>query len=131
MRIVEAVQDRYDGYKRNPFEHNESGVHYARALSSWSVLLALSGVQYDGVREEFVLAPKINPSAVRSFWSSNTAWGEFSINPLETEIKVLHGTLSLKKISVQRPGSSQYKVWEYKKGKTVSEGEVLRLSFKE
>jgi uncharacterized protein (DUF608 family) len=30
LEIVKAVQDRYNGIKRNPFEHNESGVHYAR-----------------------------------------------------------------------------------------------------
>jgi non-lysosomal glucosylceramidase len=131
LRIVEAVQERHDGHKRNPFEHNESGVHYARALSSWSVLLALSGTEYDGVNKEFRIAPKTDASEFRSFWSANTAWGEIIINEKEAKINVVHGDLSIQKLTIQLPGSSDPKTWDYKKGRIIPEGEMLVLSFDE
>src|SRR5262249_39997847 len=47
LEIVKAVRDRYDGAKRNPWDEVECGHHYARAMASWSLLLALSGFEYD------------------------------------------------------------------------------------
>lgn len=130
LRIVEAVQSRHDGHKRNPFEHNESGVHYARALASWSVLLALSGAEYDGVNKELRVAPKTGSPEFRSFWSANTAWGEITLNEKAAKIDVVHGDLFIRKLSLQPPGGS-LKTWNFKEGKTIFEGEVLILSFDE
>jgi len=42
LAVVRGVRDRYDGRRRNPWNEVECGSHYARALASWSVLLALS-----------------------------------------------------------------------------------------
>ena len=131
LRVVEAVQDRYNGSKRNPFEHNESGVHYARAMASWSVLLALSGIDFDGVKKELSFSPKLSTSDFRSFWSTNSAWGEIVINKNEAKIEVIHGTLSLNKLSIQGQDENSTKTWTYKKGKVVPEGEKLVLSFKD
>lgn len=131
LRVVEAIQDRYDGNKRNPFEHNESGVHYARALASWSVLLALAGTEYDGTKQELTFAPKMPATSFSSFWSTNSAWGEITINEKEAKIQVAHGNLNVQKLNIQKPGSSSLKSWNYKKGKTVPEGKFLVLSFDE
>ena len=54
--IVKGARDRYDGIPRPPIQRNpwneiECGGHYARAMSSWSLLLALSGWEYDGPRQ--------------------------------------------------------------------------------
>jgi len=129
LRVVEAVQDRYKGSKRNPFEHNESGVHYARALSSWSVLLALSGIEFDGLTKELAFSPKINASGFRSFWSTNSAWGEIIINQNEARLEVMHGILSLQKLTIRGMDAASSKTRIYKNGKTVREGEVLVLAF--
>jgi hypothetical protein len=129
LEIVKAVQDRYNGIKRNPFEHNESGVHYARALSAWSLLPALSGFEYNGVKKELLFAPKINPSGFRSFWSTGSAWGEIVINEKEVKIEVIHGNLSLHKLSVQNQKNLLMKKWDFKKEKTVLEGDALILPF--
>ena len=67
IEIAEAVQDRYDGFKRNPFEHDESGVHYARAMSSWAVMLALSGFDYDGVERSISFAPRVNKENFKTY----------------------------------------------------------------
>ncbi len=45
-QIVEAARQRHDGIRRNPWNEPECGHHYARALASWSSVLALSGFEY-------------------------------------------------------------------------------------
>jgi len=95
IEIVEAVQDRHDGYKRNPFMHNESGVHYARAMASWSVLLALSGFEYDGNLKRMAFAPKHSQEDFSTFWSSGIAWGTFTIKNDVAALNVIYGELQL------------------------------------
>ena len=129
LEIVKAIQDRHNGLKRNPFEHNESGVHYARALASWSLLPALSGSEYDGINKEFSFIPRINQSVFRSFWSTNSAWGNIVINEKGVKIEVVHGTLSLRKLSIQNPSDNTMKIWKFKGEKNISEGQTFDLSF--
>lgn len=131
LEIVKAVQDRHNGHNRNPFEHNESGVHYARALSSWALLLALSGVEYDGVKKELAFAPKISQSDFRSFWSTNSAWGEIIISQNEIRLEVVHGNISLNKLSIQNPNDFSVKVWDFEIEKMIPEGQTLVFSFDE
>jgi len=131
LNVVAAVQDRYNGSKRNPFEHNESGVHYARGLASWSVLLALSGIEYDGVTRELAFSPRINASGFRSFWSTDSAWGEVIIHEDEARLEVIHGTLTLQKLTIRGADNASSRSRVYEKGKTIREGEVLVLGFEE
>ena len=49
LQSIQAIRDRYDGKKRNPFNEVECGSHYARAMASWGAVLALTGFQYSGV----------------------------------------------------------------------------------
>ena len=44
LTIVEAVRSRYEGHVRNPFNEYECGSYYARALASYALLQALTGV---------------------------------------------------------------------------------------
>ena len=53
LAIVQGARDRYDGIPRppigrNPWNEIECGGHYARAMSSWSLLSGASGYEYDG-----------------------------------------------------------------------------------
>lgn len=54
-KIVAAVRSRYNGTLRNPFNEYECGHFYARALSSWALLQAVSGVRYDAVDRALVV----------------------------------------------------------------------------
>ena len=80
VEIVRNTRLRYDGEKRNPWDEAECGHHYARAMSSWSLILALSGFRYDGARAALIAAPPMFDSAFQSFWSTGTGWGTFSIH---------------------------------------------------
>ena len=127
LEIVKAVQDRYDGMKRNPFEHIESGVHYSRALAAWSVLLALSGFDYDGSERIMTFAPKINGDSFRSFWSTGTAWGNVIINDSEAIVEVLYGTLKAEKIMIRQTQSGRLTSREFEKGNTIHQGGLIKL----
>ena len=75
LQVTRAVRDRHDGLKRNPWADHESGVHYARAMSSWAVLLALSGFEYDGIEHQMGFTPRVQPDDFRTFWSCGSGWG--------------------------------------------------------
>lgn len=57
LAIVHAARARHDGIRRNPWNEFECGDHYARAMSSWSLLLALSGQRYDGRSRTLTVRP--------------------------------------------------------------------------
>ena len=40
VKVVKAIRDRHDGYRRNPFNEPECGHNYARSMASWNCLLA-------------------------------------------------------------------------------------------
>ncbi len=105
LEIVAAIQDRHDGFKRNPFEHDESGVHYARAMASWSLLPALSGIAWDGVEQALAFAPRLEgeDGTFRTFWSTGTAWGSYTLGPDEAILEVAEGRLSLRSFRPGRP----------------------------
>ena len=85
LEIVAAVRDRHDGVRRNPWNEVECGHHYARSMSSWSVLLALSGFQCDVagglIQFEPVLAASSEPGRFRTFWSCGRGWGIYEQQP--------------------------------------------------
>jgi hypothetical protein len=45
---IPPVRRRCDGERRNPWDEDECGQHYARAMAPWSGIIALSGFRYDG-----------------------------------------------------------------------------------
>ncbi|HVU10146.1 MAG TPA: GH116 family glycosyl hydrolase, partial [Phototrophicaceae bacterium] len=82
LRIVAAVRDRHDGRSRSPWNEVECGHHYARSMSSWTVLLALSGQQSDLGHDTLTFNPVIDassdPNRFQCFWSNGKAWGKFT-----------------------------------------------------
>lgn len=108
LSIVKAIRDRHDGQKRNPWNEEESGNHYARAMSSWAVLTALSGYTYSAPEKRIGFDPKINKKDFRCFWSLGSGWGEYSqvYSPdkkLEVALSVAHGWIELIKFTFRLP----------------------------
>ena len=104
-RIVQAVRARHDGVRRNPWNEFECGSYYARAMASYSVLLALSGFTYDGAAKMIGFAPR-QKGAFSTFWSAQQAWGAYRRKGGRSELDVLYGTMSLKELAVGAKGKA-------------------------
>jgi uncharacterized protein (DUF608 family) len=102
LTVVKALRERYSGRNRNPWDELECGHHYARAMASWAVLLALSGYQYDGVSNFIAFSPKINKDNFSTFWSSGSGWGRFEVGDDKITLKVEYGTLKLSKLGISK-----------------------------
>ncbi|HJC57934.1 MAG TPA: hypothetical protein H9700_11345 [Candidatus Eisenbergiella intestinipullorum] len=110
LSIVCVIRERYDGYRRNPWNEIECGSNYARSMASYSLLPVLSGFSWDGVRKGMGFDPmepeneKVSENAAggkkefRSFWSFQRAWGRVRVTEEETEITVLYGELALREL---------------------------------
>ncbi|QGQ94880.1 hypothetical protein EHS13_08315 [Paenibacillus psychroresistens] len=100
LRMVKAVRDRHDGFRRNPWNEVECGHHYARSLASWGVLIALSGFSFDMVQKRLKFEPVLNSDNFSCFWSAGSSWGIYrqSMNAAngmyEPKVEVLGGSLS-------------------------------------
>jgi uncharacterized protein (DUF608 family) len=97
VEAVRNVRARYDGERRNPWNEPECGHHYARAMSSWSTLLAASGFRYHGGEQS--VAIRAAPG-FRCFWSTATAWGTFRVTAGGAILRVDHGTLAVRSATV-------------------------------
>jgi len=108
VECVENIRARYDGEKRNPWDEPECGHHYARAMSSWSTIVALSGFLYDGPAAAVVALPRIPREDFQCFWSTGTGWGKFSLRRQSGStlfaMKVLMGTLACRSCEIVATG---------------------------
>lgn len=107
LTIVKALRERFDGLRRNPWDEPECGHHYARAMSSWALILALSGYQYDGRKLLISFSPKLSMSRFRSFFSTATGWGIFNqdIGRDSYKARILnsYGSIKIKQIKLDIP----------------------------
>lgn len=93
VSIVNAIRDRYDGKKRNPWAEIECGASYSRAMASYSFLLIYSGFKYDMTKNMLGFIPK---KRGKYFWSIDGAWGTVELKENEIRFHVLYGELELK-----------------------------------
>jgi uncharacterized protein (DUF608 family) len=77
LAICRAIHDRYQPSLFNPYNEIECGDHYARAMASWSVLLALAGYKYHGPHGRLGFAPRISPENFKSAFTAAEGWGTF------------------------------------------------------
>lgn len=94
LDIVRTVRERYDGKARNPFNEYECGGWYARALSSYSLLQALTGLRYDAVDHILYIDSKIGDS-FKTFLSTNTGFGTVEVQQGKPIINVVYGSLDI------------------------------------
>jgi uncharacterized protein (DUF608 family) len=107
LAIVKGVRDRYDGFRRNPWNEIECGNHYARAMASWSLVLALSGCRYSAPERRLRFAPLVNKSRFRCFYSTGSSWGVFSRTAGNAGVEVLYGRLELAELVVPAVGGAR------------------------
>jgi non-lysosomal glucosylceramidase len=104
LAIIKGVRDRYDGVPRDPMPRNpwneiECGGHYARAMSSWSLLLAISGFEYNGIDGALRFTPRHTPDNFKSFFTGPEGWGNVkqtrTARTQKNEIKVVDGQFTV------------------------------------
>ena len=114
-QIVGIARARYNGRPRkglnsgggvcgmgNPFQELECGKFYARAMSSWSLLIACQGQILHGPAGLLGFSPRWRPEDHRSFFTVPEGWGLFCqkrAEGLQTErLELRHGKLTLHKL---------------------------------
>jgi uncharacterized protein (DUF608 family) len=93
LAIVRGVRKRYDGTRRNPWNEFECGSHYARAMASYGLLLALTGVQYDAVERRVEVRPQPSTGVFRGFFCAPSGWGQIVVEGGMPKFELVEGTL--------------------------------------
>ena len=98
LTVVRAVRARHTGEFRSPWDDIEAGHHYARSLATWSLLIAASGVQYDGIAQTLSFDPIADG---RYPFTTGTAWGVATIAGGDVTLDVSGGHLDLASLSLR------------------------------
>lgn len=96
--IIDGALGRHDGTRRNPFNEIECGDYYARGMSGWTILRAMTGWDYDALTHELRIAPArehFTSDEIRFPFVTGEAWGEVVIIANEVSIHVAGGTFEL------------------------------------
>lgn len=103
LSLIKSIHQRYNPAKHNPWNEIECGDHYARALASWGVLVALQGYQYDGPQKMLSIDP-VKKEKFSGFFTSAEGWGNFSRDNsgkiITDRIDVKYGKLPLQKLKL-------------------------------
>ena len=124
QQVVTSVRDRFDGRKRNPWCEFEAGRYYVRSMSSYTLLLAMSGFEYDMTRGMIGFNPVTKCHQFHCFWSLDGGWGTVTFAKRSVTLSVLYGSLPLSEFRSQ--------VLNNRTVKTVSaDGKQLSFTHKE
>jgi uncharacterized protein (DUF608 family) len=107
LTIVRGVRERYDGRTRNPWNEYECGSYYARAMSSYSLLWALSGFRYSAAKKTLWLGPKMHEDRFKTFFSTATGFGTISLTKTKLTIEMVEGKLDADRLVLTRDGKTQ------------------------
>jgi len=111
LTIVKALRSRYDGKTRNPWNEYECGNYYARAMSSYALLGALSGFRYSAVEKTLWFGPRLNTRPFRSFFSTAAACGAIALDAASIHVQVLEGELPVDKLVLHNHDSEKTVQW--------------------
>lgn len=110
LQIAKGARDRYTGSQRNPWAEIECGHHYARALSSYSLLLALGGYAYHGGEQSLSLGPRDNAGLLRCFFAAGSGWGSLSHERrggrADASLRIDYGSVTLRRIAFAMAGAT-------------------------
>jgi len=123
LEVFKSIRDRFDGYKRNPFNEGEYGHRYARAMAAWGGVLAYTGFNYSAVKKSM----SFNSRSGKYFWSNGYQYGTIEIansgQDRSVKLTCLNGSVNLKSFALNGLG-----IINFKKGKEFAigiEGEFL------
>lgn len=97
LAIVRACRQRHDGTVRNPFDDFEAGRWYARSMSCYALLQALSGARFDAVHQVLYLKPSV-PGDFRCFLSTASGYGVVGVKDGRPFVENVVGTIPYARI---------------------------------
>ena len=110
LQIIKAARDRYTGVQRNPMSEIECGDHYARAMSSYALLFAAAGLDYDAPDKRITLAPKFRPENFTVFLTGAEGWGTIALEHNEAgariTVRMVKGKLELSHLRLAHEGNN-------------------------
>jgi uncharacterized protein (DUF608 family) len=98
LTIVKAVRSRYDGRTRNPWNEYECGNWYARAMSSFALVGALSGFRYSAADRTLHFGPKVKVRPFVSLFSTASGYGTITLDGRNVTVKMIEGELALENL---------------------------------
>jgi uncharacterized protein (DUF608 family) len=98
LAIVRTCRNRYDGRVRNPFDEYECGHWYARAMSSYALIEALTGARYDAVEKTLYIDSKVGDFT--SFLSTATGFGNLTYRNGKATVHTVYGKIDIQKIVI-------------------------------
>ncbi|GAB4349312.1 MAG: non-lysosomal glucosylceramidase [Candidatus Abyssubacteria bacterium] len=111
LKIVSAVRTRHDGRLRSPWNEVECGDHYVRAMSSWMLLEAAAGYEYDASKAIIGFSPRFSPHNFKSFFASSNGWGRYSQRIVKgrmtATLSVYHGAVSMREMRLSKEHASE------------------------
>jgi uncharacterized protein (DUF608 family) len=103
LTIVRAARARHDGSRRNPWNDIECGSYYVRALSSYALVNAYSGLSFDQRSGEIGFKPARAGDGIY-FWSAGRGWGVVELKGSTVTLIVKGGDLTVS--NLRMPGLS-------------------------
>jgi hypothetical protein len=97
LTIVRAARARHDGARRNPWNDIECGSYYARALSSYALVNAFTGLTFDQRAQEIGFRPA-KPGDAVYVWSAGRGWGEVAFKGKTVTLSVKGGELAVARV---------------------------------
>jgi hypothetical protein len=97
LEVVRAARRRYDGHLRDPFDEYECGHWYARAMSSFALLQALTGARYDAVDKTLHVRPAIEGDWRAPLFTA-TGYGTVGVRDGEAFLDVKCGEIACERI---------------------------------
>jgi uncharacterized protein (DUF608 family) len=112
LTIVKATRSRYDGRVRNPWNEYECGNYYARAMSSYALLGALSGFRYSAVQKTLWFGPQIEARPFKTFFCTASGFGIIQLDRDSLRVQMIEGELPLEKVVLNEGGSTRTLEWK-------------------
>jgi hypothetical protein len=98
LEIVRLCRERYDGEKRNPYDEYECGHWYARAMASYALIEALTGVKYNAYEKILYVRPQLDKFT--SFLAADTGFALCKWDGTNFTYEVKKGNLDIKEVRI-------------------------------
>ena len=103
-KVIQAVNKRYSGERRNPYNEIEYGNHYTRAMSGYAPFVSASGFTYNGPNGTIGFSPKMDAEDFKSAFIAAEGWGHFAQQVTENNqkatLQITYGALNLSQINL-------------------------------